>query len=399
MSDAKTGNNILLLGLVSLLNDISSEIIQPVLPLFLSSLGGGSLAVGLVGGFSEGLPSLIKLFSGCWSDRMGRRKPLVVGGYVLSALGKILLAAASSWPAVFALKSLERCGKGLRSAPRDAMISESAPKNSRGRGFGLHRAMDSAGAVIGSLLAYSLWQAGLSYSSIFLVAGALALLALLPFRMVKESYSAPKCDIQWKLSEIPPDLRRFLVIACLFALGNFSYMFFILRAQGIFSGSQAAASAILLYALFNLTYALLALPAGIWSDRIGRRKVLAAGYGLFAMTALGFALVNSSAGLIMLFALYGLVYALVDGSERAFVSDLSPAGLRGSALGLYSGALGLTAIASSLMAGAIWELLGPQATFIFGAVAAGLAAVGLMAWRIKEAGTNIPVFAHKVRKR
>ncbi len=380
-SEAKTGKNILLLGLVSFLNDISSEIIQPVLPLFLASLGGGSLALGLVGGFSEGLPSLIKLLSGCWSDRMGRRKPLIVGGYALSALGKILLALASSWPAVFMLKILERCGKGLRSPPRDAMISESAPKNSRGRGFGLHRAMDSAGAVIGSLLAYSLWQMGLSFSSIFLVAGALAMLALLPFVKVKESYSAPKCDYSWRLSDIPPDLGRFLAIACLFALGNFSYMFFILRAQGIFSGGQAASSAILLYALFNLTYALLALPAGIWSDRIGRKKILALGYGLFALTALGFAIVSSQTGLVMLFALYGLVYALVDGSERAFVSDLSPLGLRGSALGLYSGALGLAAIASSLLAGAIWELWGPQATFIFAAGATGLAAVGLMMWR------------------
>ncbi len=380
-SEAETGKNILLLGLVSFLNDISSEIIQPVLPLFLSSLGGGSLAVGLVGGLSEGLPSLIKLFSGCWSDRIGRRKPLVVGGYALSALGKILLALASSWPAVFMLKILERCGKGLRSAPRDAMISESAPKNSRGRGFGLHRAMDSAGAVIGSLLAYSLWQMGLSFSTIFLVAGALAMLALLPFVKVKESYSAPKCDYSWRLSDIPPDLGRFLVLACLFALGNFSYMFFILRAQGIFSGSQAAASAILLYALFNLIYALLALPAGIWSDRIGRKKILALGYGLFALTALGFAIVSSQTGLIMLFALYGLVYALVDGSERAFVSDLSPVSLRGSALGIYSGALGLAAIASSLLAGAIWELWGQQAKFVFGAGAAGMAAVGLMVWR------------------
>ncbi len=380
-SEAETGKNILLLGLVSFLNDISSEIIQPVLPLFLSSLGGGSLAVGLVGGFSEGLPSLIKLLSGCWSDRIGRRRPLVVGGYALSALSKVLLAGASSWLAVFLLKSLERCGKGLRSAPRDAMISESASADARGRGFGLHRAMDSAGAVIGSLLAYSLWQMGLSYSSIFLVAGALALLALLPFVKVKESYSASKCDYSWRLSQFPPELCRFLAIACLFALGNFSYMFFILRAQGILSGSQAAASAILLYALFNLTYALLALPAGIWSDRIGRKRILALGYGLFALTALGFATVSSQAGLVMLFALYGLVYALVDGSERAFVSDLSPAGLRGSALGLYSGALGLAAIASSLLAGAIWELWGQQATFIFGAGAAGMAAVGLMMWR------------------
>lgn len=387
MSDAKTGRNILLLGLVSLLNDISSEIIQPVLPLFIASLGGGTLAVGLVGGFSEGLPSLIKLFSGCWSDRMGRRKPLVVGGYALSALGKILLAAAESWLAVFLAKSLERCGKGLRSGPRDAMISESVAPGGRGRGFGLHRAMDSTGAVIGSLLAYSLWQMGFSYSSIFLVAGVLALLALLPFAKVKESYSAPKCEYSWRLSDIPPDLGRFLAIACLFALGNFSYMFFILRAQGIFSGAEATASALLLYALFNSTYALLALPAGIWSDRMGRKNVLAMGYGLFALTALGFALVTSPAGLIILFALYGLVHALVDGSERAFVSDLSPPGLRGSALGLYSGALGLAAIASSLLAGAVWELWGPEATFFLGAGAAGMAAVGMMVWR-ERSGTQ-----------
>jgi len=387
VSDAKTGRNILLLGLVSLLNDISSEIIQPVLPLFIASLGGGTLAVGLVGGFSEGLPSLIKLFSGCWSDRMGRRKPLVVGGYALSALGKILLAAAESWLAVFLAKSLERCGKGLRSGPRDAMISESVAPGGRGRGFGLHRAMDSTGAVIGSLLAYSLWQMGFSYSSIFLVAGVLALLALLPFTKVKESYSAPKCEYSWRLSDIPPDLGRFLAIACLFALGNFSYMFFILRAQGIFSGAEATASALLLYALFNSTYALLALPAGIWSDRMGRKNVLAMGYGLFALTALGFSLVKSSAGLIILFALYGLVYALVDGSERAFVSDLSPPGLRGSALGLYSGALGLAAIASSLLAGAVWQWWGPEATFFLGAGTAGTAAVGMMVWR-KRSGTQ-----------
>lgn len=387
MSDAKTGRNILLLGLVSLLNDISSEIIQPVLPLFIASLGGGTLAVGLVGGFSEGLPSLIKLFSGCWSDRMGRRKPLVVGGYALSALGKILLAAAESWLAVFLAKSLERCGKGLRSGPRDAMISESVAPGGRGRGFGLHRAMDSTGAVIGSLLAYSLWQMGFSYSSIFLVAGVLALLALLPFAKVKESYSAPKCEYSWRLSDIPPDLGRFLAIACLFALGNFSYMFFILRAQGIFSGAEATASALLLYALFNSTYALLALPAGIWSDRMGRKNVLAMGYGLFALTALGFALVTSPAGLIILFALYGLVYALVDGSERALVSDLSPPGLRGSALGLYSGAVGLAAIASSLLAGAVWQWWGPEATFFLGAGAAGMAAVGMMVWR-KRSGTQ-----------
>ena len=377
-TDPKAGRNILLLGFVSLLNDISSEIIQPVLPLFITSLGAGGLAVGLIGGISDGLPSILKIFSGCWSDRLGRRKPLVVAGYVLSAAGKLLLPAASAWQHVFLFKILERSGKGIRSAPRDAMISESASAEQRGRGFGLHRAMDSAGAVIGSLLAYLLWQGGLSYTSIFLVAGLLAVLALLPFSRVKESYSAPACQAELKLSGLSPELRGFLAVACLFAAGNFSYMFFILRAQELFSGAMAVAAPLLLYVLFNLVYAIFAMPVGIWSDHVGRRKVLVLGYALFAATALGFAFVSSLAGLVVLFALYGLVYALVDGSEKAYVSDLSPASLRASSLGIYYGAVGLSAIASSLLAGIIWSAWGAEAAFLFGAGSSGLAALALM---------------------
>jgi MFS family permease len=384
VSDAKSSKNILLLGFVSLLNDISSEIIQPILPLFIASLGGGSMAVGLIGGISDGLPSLLKVLAGYWSDRLGKRKPLVVAGYALSTVGKLFLPAATTWQQVFLLKTLERSGKGVRSAPRDAMISESAVEGRRGRGFGLHRAMDSTGAVIGSILAYLLWQNGMSYSSIFMVAGVLSVLALLPFYRVKESFRAPSCTVKLKLSDLSPELRRFLFIAGLFALGNFSYMFFMLRAQGLFSGAEAVAAPLLLYALFNLVYALLALPVGIWSDRVGRRKVLALGYALFALTALGFAFVTSLAGLIALFALYGLVYALVDGSERAYVSDLSSASMRGSSLGLYYGAIGVAAILSSLLAGALWAWWGAEATFIFGAGAAALAATALLGMKKTE---------------
>jgi len=384
MSDPKTSKNILLLGFVSLLNDISSEIIQPVLPIFIASLGGGSLAVGLIGGISDGLPSLFKVLAGYWSDRLGKRKPLVVAGYALSALGKLFLPVAATWQQVFLLKTLERSGKGVRSAPRDAMISESADKRNRGRGFGLHRAMDSTGAVIGSILAYLLWQGGMSYSSIFMVAGVLSVVALLPFYRVTESFRAPNCEVRLKLSGLSTELRSFLLIASLFALGNFSYMFFILRAQGLFSGARAVAAPLLLYALFNLVYALLAMPIGIWSDRVGRKGVLALGYALFALTALGFAAVTSLAGLIALFALLGLVYALVDGSERAYVSDLSPGSLRGSSLGLYYGAIGVAAIISSLAAGALWAWWGAEATFIFGAGAAALAAVGLLGTKSVE---------------
>ncbi len=373
----KKSKNILLLGIVSLLNDISSEIIQPILPLFITSLGGGFLAVGLIGGISDGLPNIIQVFAGYWSDSLGKRKPLVVAGYGLSALGKFFLSISTTWQQVFVLKTLERCGKGVRSAPRDALISESADKSNRGRGFGLHRAMDSTGAVIGSILAYLLWQSGLGYNSIFIVAGVLAVVALIPFKWVQEIKKSPN-KIKLSHSDLSPELRKFLVIASLFSLGNFSYMFFILRAQTLFSGLDAVAAPLLLYVLFNFVYAALSLPIGIWSDRIGRKNVLTLGYAVFALTAIGFAFVSSLGGLIVLFALYGLVYALIDASQSAFVSDLSQSNLRSTSLGLYYGVTGVVAILSSFIAGELWAASGAEAAFVFGAGAATAATLALL---------------------
>jgi MFS family permease len=384
MSDPKTSKNIMLLGFVSLLNDISSEIIQPILPIFITSLGGGSLALGLIGGISDGLPSLLQVFSGYWSDRLGKRKPLVVAGYGLSALGKLFLPLAATWQQVFVLKTLERTGKGVRSAPRDALISESADKSLRGRGFGLHRAMDSLGAVIGSILAYLLWQSGLGFSSIFTVAAVLAVAALIPFKLVQEQKRSQSCLVRPKLSDLSPDLRKFLVIASLFALGNFSYMFFILRAQTFFQGAEAVAAPLLLYVLFNSVYATLSMPMGIWSDRIGRKRVLSLGYAIFALTALGFAFVYSLMGLIILFAMFGLVYAMIDASQSAFVSDLSQSSLRSTSLGLYYAATGMSAILASLVAGGLWSIFGPQATFLFGACAATAASLALLLMKKTE---------------
>lgn len=380
--DEEKGRNVFLLGLVSLLNDISSEIIQPILPIFIESLGGGSLAVGLIGGFSDGLPSIIQVFSGYWSDHFGKRKPLVVAGYGLSAFTKMLLPFSGTWQQVFVLRTIERCGKGIRSAPRDAMISESAPEVTRGRGFGLHRSMDSFGAVIGSLAAYILWKEGFAFKSIFLIAGLMAVLALVPFIKVLETRGSSERKLRLSLSDLSPHLRKFIAIASLFALGNFSYMFMILRAQQFFSGSQAIGVPLLLYVLFNVVYAALALPVGIWSDRIGRKNVLTLGYALFSITALGFAAVSSLAGLILLFALYGLVYAMVDASERAFVSDLSPSLSRSTSLGFYYGAVGISAIISGLIAGGLWDIFGAWAAFVFAAGAALLASLAL--WRMKK---------------
>jgi len=382
VTDAPEGSgkkrNIYLLGMVSLLNDASSEIIQPILPLFLASLGAGGLAIGLIGGLSEGLPSLIKVLSGWWSDQLRRRKPLVAAGYAISAAGKLLMAFSSTWQQVFVLKTLERSGKGIRSAPRDAIIAESAPRDRRGRGFGVHRALDSLGAVIGSILAFLLWQGGLDFKSIFLGAGLLAFVALIPLVPVKESPRYPAGCLRPGIRDLSPALAPFVAIASLFALGSFSYMFFILRSAEFFAGSMAVAAPLLLYVLFNLVYTLFSIPSGSWSDRVGRKRVLSIGYALFALVCLGFALVSSTMVLVLLFALYGLVFALVDGAERAFVSDLCRAEARGTGLGVYYGAVGTAAIASGLVAGALWQYLSPEATFLFGAMAAVAASILLM---------------------
>lgn len=374
-------SNILLLGLVSLLNDASSEIIQPILPLFISALGGGGVAIGLVGGLSDGIPSILKIFSGYWADKLGRRKALVVAGYGLSAFSKLLIPASSAWTHVILLRSLERCGKGIRSAPRDAIIADSAPQEARGRGFGILRAMDSTGAVIGSAAAYLLWQAGLDFRAILVIAALVAIFSFMPLLQVKDSVRPANSQLKLSPSSLSPALNRFMAIASLFALANFSYMFFILRAQQFFSGALATAAPLLLYLLFNIVYAGLAVPSGMLSDRVGRKNVLVAGYALFAAVALGFAIVSTVAGLVALFMLYGLVYAMIDGAQSAFVSDLSHSQSRGTSLGFYYGAVGFAAIISGAIAGWLWQSQGSEMTFLFGAGISSLAALALLSMK------------------
>ncbi|MCX6675835.1 MAG: MFS transporter [Methanothrix sp.] len=359
-------SNIKLLGLVSLLNDASSEIIQPILPLFISSLGGGGVAIGLIGGLSDGIPSILKIFSGYWADKMGKKKPLVVAGYGLSALSKLLFPLSMIWQQVFILRGLERCGKGIRSAPRDAIIADSATKESRGRGFGILRAMDSTGAVIGSALAYLLWRVGLDFRMIFVIAALLAVLSFVPLLKVKDIIRDPQAGLTLRLSlsSLSPEMKQFMIIASLFALANISYMFFILRAQQFFSGSLAIGAPLLLYILFNVFYAGFAVPSGIISDRVGRKNVLTAGYALFVVVCMGFSIVSSWLGLAAVFMLYGLVFAMVDGAQSAFVSDLSRSESRGSALGVYYGAVGFASIFSGVIAGMLWQSQGAQMTFM-----------------------------------
>lgn len=375
--------NIILLGIVSLLNDLSSEMILPILPLFITTLGGGGLiAVGLIGGLQESISSILKVLSGFWSDRTGKRKIFVFSGYLTSAAFKLLLSFSKIWQHVLIFISFERVGKGLRTAPRDAIIADSMPED-RGKGFGIHRALDTTGAIAGSvvvlLLLWFLWsdleritQQIAFYKSTILIAAGISFLSLVPLYFVKEWKRAPqKISLQISLKKLPKRLKLFIAVATVFALANFSYMFFILKAADAFKPimpvKESIALVILLYILFNVFYAVLAIPFGTLSDRIGKRKVLIAGYSLFSLTCLGFAFSDSLAAFMVLFPLYGVVYAMIDGNQRAFVSDLSTEDIRATALGTYHTAIGLIALPASLIAGFLGSIT-PALTFLFGCV-------------------------------
>lgn len=356
MSESYRGN-VLLLGTVSFLNDTSSKIIIPLLPLFIAQQGGNGLAIGLIAGLSESIASLSKLIAGYWSDRLAQRKPFVFFGYGLSSLSKLLLAFSASWPQTLALRVGERLGKGIRSAPRDALLASATQRKSRGRGFGIHRAMDSGGALFGTLLVLGLyWLLNLSFESIFLTAGIISFISITPLFWVHETRDKTNHKLRLQLRGLPPRLKQFMLIAFTYALGNFSYMFFILRAEGTFDGPLAVAITLLLYALYQLSSTVFAIPAGLLSDRIGRQRVLLIGYGLFTILCLGFLYAESLWPLLLLFLLYGMNFAFVDATERAYVADLATHEERGTALGAYHMATSLAALPAGLVAGALWDM-------------------------------------------
>ncbi len=371
--------NIILLGLVSFIQDVSSEIIFPILPLFLASLGATGVIIGLVGGLSESIASIFKVISGYMSDKKGKCLPFVFWGYSISAFSKTLLSFSDIWQHAVLFVSLDRVGKGLRTAPRDVIIAESSG-DKKGKAFGIHRAMDTMGAVVGSIMAFILiYFFGLNFQTMILAAGIIGLFSLIPLLFVREEKKSPvETTFKINLKLLPGDFRKFLMIACIFALGNFTYMFFILKTQFLFSGEMAIIIPILLYAWFNVVYAALSFPAGMLADKIGKKKVLIAGYLFFALTCLGFIMSDSFSLFVLFFALYGLTYAFIDATQRAYISEIIPENLRGTGLGTFHTVIGLAALPGGIIAGLLWEFVSPDVTFIFGGIVGVISAILLL---------------------
>lgn len=362
--------NIILLGWVSLFTDISSQMVFPLIPLYLTSvLGAGATAVGIVEGAAESSSSLLKVVSGYWSDKMRVRKPFVLSGYTISTFMKPLLALATSWFFVLFVRVFERIGKGLRTAPRDAIIAESVQKDTRGKAYGLHRTMDGMGSVMGAVLAFFLLPI-LGYRNIFLLAFIPGIIAVLLIIWVKENKRSngdlkKKMRLDVSFKELPGNLKLFILASSVFAFGHFGYAFLLLKSKNI---GLDDSHTIFLYALLYITYTVTSTPLGILSDQIGRKPLLIGSYAVFAFISLGLVFASDSSGILFYFILYGIFFAAIDGSQRAFVVDLVPAHIKGTALGTFHTAVGLMALPGSFIAGLLWDKIDPTATFVYSMV-------------------------------
>ena len=374
--------NIFLLGLVSLFTDLGSQMIFPLIPLYLVSvLGTGASVVGICEGAAETTASLIKAFSGYWSDRLKRRKPFVFVGYSLSAITKPLFALAGAWPLVLTVRMIERVGKGIRSAPRDAIVAESVDRSVRGKAYGFHRAMDGLGSVLGAFLAFILLSTTNSdYARIFLLAGIPGIAAVLFILFIKEPEGTEGQHIKTtsmrvSFRALPANLRLLIAAASVFYLGHFGYAFLLLRAKDIGLTDQTA---ILLYVLFYVVYVIAAIPAGMLSDRVGRKPVLMASYLIFAIVSLGLIFSDSLHSVLPFFAIYGISFAMFDSVQRAYVVDFAPEHLRATALGTFHAAVGLVALPGGYIAGMLWDTIGPKATFVYGLTLAVISSLLLL---------------------
>lgn len=389
MSDVRKPlpRNVKALSVVSLLTDVSSDMIYPLLPIFLTTVLGASAAmIGTIEGFAESTAALLKLASGWWSDRV-RRKPLVLFGYGLAAIMRPLIGLATSASQVLAIRVSDRVGKGIRTSPRDALLADAADPAERGRAFGFHRSADNLGAVLGPLIAWLLLQhAGVAVRSVFLwsaIPGALAIIVLLVFvREKRITDSRVDAPISPTLSTTANDGQplggafwKYLVVLLVFTLGGSTDAFLLLRASQL---GVAAAMIPLLWAAHSLVKSATNTPGGMLSDKLGRKPLIVAGWIVYAIVYLLFGRATSAWQMWALFLAYGVYFGLTEGAEKALVTDLVPASKRGTAFGWYNFTVGLAALPASVVFGIVWDRFSPAAAFGMGATLAGVAAVGLM---------------------
>ncbi len=377
------GKNVFVTGLVSFFMDISSEMIYPLVPLFLAGvLGVNKSVIGLIEGIAESTASLIKVFSGWFSDRIGNRKWLMAAGYGISTLSRPIVALATGWQHVMGSRFMDRFGKGVRTAPRDAIIAESTDKSSLGKTFGFQRAMDSMGAVVGPALAFFLLGIlSNDYRKVFwlsMIPGVIAVFLIIFFITEKKKAVAPHAaSLKLTFRHFDRKFKFFVIIAALFALGNSSDMFLILRAE---QTGVPPALIPMLYLLFNLVYSLSSIPAGMAADRYGSKQIMLLGFILFALVYYGFAVASDTKTIWFLFLFYGLFMGLTDGIQRAFLATIIPQDFKATAFGFYNSVVGLAMLPASLIGGWLWDHVAPSATFYFGAATAAVSALLFIAY-------------------
>ena len=375
--------NIFFLGLISFFTDLSTEMVYPLIPLYLvSSFGATPVLVGIIEGIAESMASLLKVFSGYLTDRFQKKKTIAFAGYAAGLVYKIALLFAGSWLGILGARAVDRIGKGIRTAPRDVLVSESADKDNMGKAFGFHKALDMSGAALGILIVYFILnRSGGSYDykklfALSIIPAALGLCMFIFVRQKKEAVAVKKREPFWKnINKIDSQLKLYLFVVFLFTLGHASNAFFILRARAAGFDDK---NAILLFFIFHITASILSMPFGKLSDRIGRKNLLVPGYAAFSICYIGFAFADSAVSMTAVFVLYGVYTAMITGVERAFVAEISPPELKGTMLGLHSTVVGIALLPASIIAGLLWHNFGPRVPFLFGAGLSLISAVLLL---------------------
>ncbi|MCL1917194.1 MAG: MFS transporter [Peptococcaceae bacterium] len=387
--------NIFFIGLVSFFTDISTEMVYPVVPLYLTAAFGATPAlIGLIEGIAESLASLLKVYSGYISDRFQRKKALAFTGYATGILYKLVLIFTASWAGVLVARVIDRFGKGIRTAPRDVLVSESAPPGKMGNAFGLHKALDMAGTALGILFTFLLFKNGIvngagtgtgagagefDYTGLFWLSLIPAVLGLCMFFFIKEKRGErthkQRIAFWQSFKGLDKQLKLYLLVVLLFTLGNSSNAFLLLKAQAVGFDNV---NVILLYFIYSATAAAFSMPLGRLSDKIGRKKLLVSGYFIFAAVYLGFAVALSQPVMVLLFVLYGLYTAMITGVERAFVAEIAPPEIKGTLLGLQSTVAGIALLPASLITGVLWSAFGSVVPFVFGALLSLAAALILL---------------------